>query len=74
MDCYVFIHRTFTDTPIAQFSCVEHRDIFIIFRYDSRFKIRLFIDHPRTSTISYAGNENDKHRSTKYYAARLFHL
>ena len=31
---------------------------------DSRFKIRLFINHPRTSSISYAGNENDKHRST----------
>ena len=31
---------------------------------DSRFKIRLFINHPRTSTISYAGNENNKHRST----------
>ena len=30
---------------------------------DSRFKIRLFINHPKTSTISYAGNENDKHRS-----------
>ena len=41
---------------------LAHYDVIVMI--NQLFKIGLFINHPRTSTISYAGNEKNKHRST----------